>query len=319
MSDISSAGSNGKTCRQDVLRGVDVPVVPGAAGRADPCPGAEGEFREQVPAGGAGLAARVAPVDHDQAPPGPGCLVLELAAELTPAAVRDRLGERPGCGPCSSRPGPRSRSRRGRGPAGRRCGAGNPSGRRGSSGARGRPWPWPWPGSPSLSGSGPGAAGNGPGCVPAGRCSAGSRIFCPSLVTAKSLMPRSTPTTAPAAGSCAGSGTSTAKETYQRPHGSRDTVTVLGSSDAGSRCGHDQANASGVPSWRGTAARRGTGTPSACTRRTAARRGTCTGGAARPAKKAAYAACWWRIACCSGTQDTSPSQPSSSVAFIAVR
>src|SRR3984957_5571611 len=95
VSDISSAGSNGKTCRQDVLRGVDVPVVPGAAGRAAPRPGAEGELREQVPAGGAGLAARVEPADHDQLPPGPGCLVMELSAELAPAAVRDRLGEGP--------------------------------------------------------------------------------------------------------------------------------------------------------------------------------------------------------------------------------
>ena len=39
MSDVSSAGiapgvrDYGKTCRKDVLGGVDVPVVPGAAGR----------------------------------------------------------------------------------------------------------------------------------------------------------------------------------------------------------------------------------------------------------------------------------------------
>ena len=65
-------------------------------------------------------------------------------------------------------------------------------------------------------------------------------------VTAKSLMPRSTPTALPVAGSCSGSAASTAKETYQRPHGSRETVTVDGSIDAGSMSGHDQANASGV-------------------------------------------------------------------------
>ena len=46
VSDISSAGmagvasGYGKTCRQDVLRGVDVPVMPGTAGRALPHPGA---------------------------------------------------------------------------------------------------------------------------------------------------------------------------------------------------------------------------------------------------------------------------------------
>src|SRR2546428_11927511 len=59
-------------------------------------------------------------------------------------------------------------------------------------------------------------------------------------------MPRSTPTTAPVAGSCAGSATSTAKETYQRPHGSLETVTVVGSIDAGSMSGQDQVNSSGV-------------------------------------------------------------------------
>ena len=48
MSDISSAGSNGKTCRQDVLRGVDVPVAPGTAGRALPRPGAQGQVCEDA-------------------------------------------------------------------------------------------------------------------------------------------------------------------------------------------------------------------------------------------------------------------------------
>ena len=44
MSYVSSAGiargapGYGKTCRKDVLGGVDVPVVPGAAGRASPLP-----------------------------------------------------------------------------------------------------------------------------------------------------------------------------------------------------------------------------------------------------------------------------------------
>ena len=44
MSYVSSAGiargapDYGMTCRQDVLGGVDVPVMPGAAGRAGPVP-----------------------------------------------------------------------------------------------------------------------------------------------------------------------------------------------------------------------------------------------------------------------------------------
>jgi hypothetical protein len=38
----------------------------------------------------------------------------------------------------------------------------------------------------------------------------------------------------------------TAKETYQRPHELLETVTVVGSIDAGSMSGQDQANSSGV-------------------------------------------------------------------------
>ena len=51
----------------------------------------------------------------------------------------------------------------------------------------------------------------------------------PSEVTAKSVMPRSTPTGWLVAGNGAGSATSTARDTYQRPSGSRETVTVDGS------------------------------------------------------------------------------------------
>ena len=40
---------------------------------------------------------------------------------------------------------------------------------------------------------------------------------------------------------------------------------------------------------------------------------------ARLVKNAVYAACWWRIACWSGTEDTLFSHASSSVAFMAVR
>ena len=90
MSDIGSAGSNGKTCRQDVLRGVDVPVVPGAAGRAQPCPGAEGEFRGPAgprcgagsrPAGGADLAVRAGDLGFRLGPVG-GALVAAGQAPL---------------------------------------------------------------------------------------------------------------------------------------------------------------------------------------------------------------------------------------------
>ena len=69
MSNISSTGiagvapGYGKTCRQDVLCRVDVPVVPGAAGGALPRPGVQAEVGEQVPARRAGLAGGVPAAD----------------------------------------------------------------------------------------------------------------------------------------------------------------------------------------------------------------------------------------------------------------
>src|SRR4051812_40552742 len=83
VSDISSAGmareglppGYGKTCRQDVLRGVDVPVVPGTAGRALPRPGAEAQLGEDMAARRAHLRRREPPVDHDYPPSAPGRLV----------------------------------------------------------------------------------------------------------------------------------------------------------------------------------------------------------------------------------------------------
>ncbi len=95
MSYLSSAGiargapGYGKTCRKDVLRGVDVPVVPGAAGRASPVPGGQAQVCQPVPARRAGLAGGVPAVDDDQAAAVPLALVLQLAAEFAPAAAGD--------------------------------------------------------------------------------------------------------------------------------------------------------------------------------------------------------------------------------------
>src|SRR5690349_6373322 len=99
MSDISSAGiargtpGYGKTCRQDVLGRVDVPVMSGAPGRARLVPGTQRQSGEQLPACRAGLGGRVPAVDHDQFVSGALALVLQLAAELAPAAVGDRAGQ----------------------------------------------------------------------------------------------------------------------------------------------------------------------------------------------------------------------------------
>ena len=99
MSYVSSAGiargapGYGTTCRKDVIGGVDVPVVPGAAGRASPLAGGQAEVCEPVPARRAGLGRGVPAVDHDQVATVPLALVVKLPAELAPPAIRDRPGQ----------------------------------------------------------------------------------------------------------------------------------------------------------------------------------------------------------------------------------
>src|SRR2546429_8987176 len=93
MSYASSAGSHRLTGGQDVLRGVDVPVGPGAARGARPVPRRKAQLREQVPARRAGRAGRVPAVNYDQLASGALAFVLQLVAELAPAAVGDGLCE----------------------------------------------------------------------------------------------------------------------------------------------------------------------------------------------------------------------------------
>src|SRR6185437_2636503 len=101
VSDVSSAGiargtpGYGKTCRKDVLGRVDVPVVPGPAGRARPVPGRQAQLREPVPARRTRLGAGIPAVYHDQLASGALALVGEVAAELAPPAVGDRAGQVP--------------------------------------------------------------------------------------------------------------------------------------------------------------------------------------------------------------------------------
>ena len=256
MSYASSAGRHGLTSGQDVLRRVEVPVVPGAAGRARPVPRAKAQLREQVPARRAGLGGRVPAVDHDQVPAVPLALVLKLAAELAPPAVADRAGQPPVADHAGRRSGPRSRSCPPSGPGGCWRGAGSPAGRRGPCGGRGPPSPRPWPGSPSLSGSGPGAAGSGPGCGPCAPGAAGWRSSPRPRSRRSPSRPGRRRPRARSAASGSGAPVSTAKVTYQRPSGSRETTTIVGSSAATSTSGQDQVNRSGPPSWPAAAPRR---------------------------------------------------------------
>ena len=98
MAAVGSTGSDGKTCRQDVLGGVVVPVVPGAAGRAHPGAGAQAQGGEQVPARRAGFRGPIPAVNDDQAPTCPLGLISQQAPEGAPAAVADRLGKPPVAG-----------------------------------------------------------------------------------------------------------------------------------------------------------------------------------------------------------------------------
>lgn len=64
--------------------------------------------------------------------------------------------------------------------------------------------------------------------------------------TAKSFTPRSMPIDSPVLAAGSGSSVSTAKVTYQRPSGSRETTTIVGLIVAGSMSGQDHTNSSGV-------------------------------------------------------------------------
>ncbi len=239
MSDASSAGiargirGYGTTCRKDVLRGVDIPVLPGAAGRARPLPGGQTQLGEQAPARRARLRAGIGAVDHDQLAAVPLALERQLAAELTPAAVRDRAGQMPvaehaadievfdhneigrahpgGAGPVQQNP-PRVEDLA--------VGAGDLG--RGLDPVR-RPFLAAGQ-APLAAGQAPLAAGQAAGLALQVR---GLAISCPSLVTAKFVTPRSTPTACPVSGRGTAAATWTVKVTYQIQRGFGIQVVYL--------------------------------------------------------------------------------------------
>jgi hypothetical protein len=95
VSDVTSTGRHGMTCRQDVLCRVDVPVVQGPAGRATPRPGGQRKLSKPMPARRADLRTRKPAIDDDQTATIPGRLVLQHGPEGAPSAVGDRFGEPP--------------------------------------------------------------------------------------------------------------------------------------------------------------------------------------------------------------------------------
>jgi hypothetical protein len=96
--------------------------------------------------------------------------------------------------------------------------------------------------------------------------------------------------------------------------------SVDGSIEAGSIPGQDQVNASGASIFaRYSAPSRYRNPDRVYSADCRPLRDLNRGYRARLAKNAVNAACWWRIAYWSGTEDTSFSQAGSSVAFMAVR
>jgi len=65
MSDTISTGCHGKPCRQNVLCGVEIPLVRGAASRACPCPGGKLDVAEHAAAGTTGFRAWIPAVDGE--------------------------------------------------------------------------------------------------------------------------------------------------------------------------------------------------------------------------------------------------------------
>ena len=263
---IGTIGAYGKTCRTNVLRRVDVPVVPGTAGRARPVPRLQTQVRKQAPARRAGLAGGVPAVDHDQAPAVPGRLVLQLAAELTPARVMDRLVQPGlGCRPVRQVGAWPIRVRPGRGSAGHVAdgqvfdhehvmAADQPGAGAVQEISPGRA------DFPVRAGHlrlrldavrGPFLAAGQPPLIPGKSTSpAGQLPRIGDLLTVRGdgevFDAQVHPGDIARRGGLPGPATSTAKDTCQRPHGSRETVTVAGLSVAGPMSGHDHTNASGA-------------------------------------------------------------------------
>lgn len=78
---------------QEVLAGIDVPVVDGAALRTSPFPDVQGFLAVAVTAGGTDLAGRIELVRSDERPSFPFGLVGQVPAELGPAGFRDAFGQ----------------------------------------------------------------------------------------------------------------------------------------------------------------------------------------------------------------------------------
>jgi hypothetical protein len=92
-----TAGELTESLRQQILRGIDVPIMCRAALRAGPLSDIEPQLIENMPASflRAGLARREEPVHLDQCSAVPGTLVPQLTAKLSERRIVDRAGMKP--------------------------------------------------------------------------------------------------------------------------------------------------------------------------------------------------------------------------------
>src|SRR5262249_6225096 len=77
-----------------ILCGIDVPVMPDAAGRTGPLPGRQIQGVEEMPAGRAPFGAGVPSIYGDHSTSVPTSFVLKLSDELPPAHIADSVGQR---------------------------------------------------------------------------------------------------------------------------------------------------------------------------------------------------------------------------------
>src|SRR2546421_5968502 len=90
---VSSTGSHRESHGQNVFRSIRVTIVNRAAGWTYPFPSVQRKRVKHPLAGMTGLRRRVPPVNLDEGPPVPLGFVLQLAHQLPPTHITDRLGE----------------------------------------------------------------------------------------------------------------------------------------------------------------------------------------------------------------------------------
>src|SRR5258707_6624254 len=89
-----STGVHRASHGKNILRGIDISIMPDPTCRTRPLAHVQGQGVKHVPAGVATLGTGIPAVNLDQRAPIPGRFVLQLPPQLAPPDVTDGLGER---------------------------------------------------------------------------------------------------------------------------------------------------------------------------------------------------------------------------------